>query len=147
MKKLLVIAIAALSFTACDTTEKHEETTVGTTESETMATDSYTAAEGDVMYKDNKVMVWRGGSWVEADSDVTLENGVVVSKNGEVKKDDKTIRLEDGETINRNGNIFDRAGHGIKEGWDGVKKGAREAGDAIEKGAKKVGDEAKEIVH
>lgn len=149
MKKFFVIGFAVIALAACDTTEKNEQSTVETETTDTDMMDApatYTATEGDAMYKDNMVMVYRNGSWVAADSDVTLENGVVVSKQGEVKKDDKVVKLDEGETVSRSGNIFDKAGHGIKEGWDGAKKGVREAGDAIKKAANKVGEETKEIV-
>ncbi|HSB92556.1 MAG TPA: hypothetical protein VLC28_05535, partial [Flavitalea sp.] len=81
MKRFIALAIAAGSFAACadnagDTTKTESrdtsttvtatplDTTMTTT---TTATTTYTPADGDVTYRDNKVMVMRNGAWEEAD--------------------------------------------------------------------------------
>jgi len=158
MKKIIALAVIAASFSACDTQDKK----VTTTETDTIAitpivSTMYTPGEGDVMYKDGKVMVWRSNNWVEAEGDVTLENGIVVRRNGEVRRDDKVVVLHEGETVNRSGNFFDKTGAAIDNAWDATKKGVSKAADATEKGVnkaaeavkkagKKVGEKTKEVV-
>ncbi len=84
MKKIFVLAALTATFMACndsntgDTTVETDTTTTTTTNT----TVQYTPAEGDVSYRDGKVVVWRNGDWVVSDDDVTLDNGVVVRKNG-----------------------------------------------------------------
>src|SRR5690606_7444431 len=122
-----------------------DETTVIKTDSfapvttvEPVTVSKYTPAEGDVTYRDNQLMVWKGNEWVLADQDVTLDNGVVVYKNGEVKKEGKTVKLEDGEVVTGVGKFFDKTGEAIEDAWSSTKKGVKEAGDAIDKAAKDV---------
>lgn len=159
MKKIIALAVIAASFAACDTQDKKVTTTEGTdtTGAVTTVSTTYTPGEGDVMYKDGKVMVWRSDNWVEAEGDVTLENGIVVRRNGEVRRDDKVVVLHEGETVNRSGNFFDKTGAAIDNAWDATKKGVSKAADATEKGVnkaadavkkagKKVGEKTKEVV-
>ncbi len=150
MKKLMLIAIAAATFTACNDSATTTETT--TVETDTMGsspamTSNYTPGEGDVMYREEKVMEYRNGVWVETTTKVTLEDGAVVSKNGVVTKDGKEVKLEEGEAVSKTGRFFDRAGQGIENAWDATKKGVNEAGEAIERGAEKVGQKTKEIIN
>src|SRR5687768_1647583 len=87
MKKLLIMAVIIGSFTACnenktDTTTTTSDTlgttTTGTTTTTTGTGDTsttmsnnystsnaYTPAEGDVSYRNGKVMVWRNGSYIQ----------------------------------------------------------------------------------
>ena len=110
-------------------------------------TTTYVATEGDVIYRDGKVMVWRNDAYVLADEDVKLDDNVIVKKNGDVVRNGKTVRLEEGEAVTRTGKWFNKAGEGIEDGWDAAKKGVNKAGDAIKKGANKVGEEVKDIIH
>jgi len=103
-------------------------------------TTTYTPAENDVSYRDGKVMVWRGNTWVESDDDVKMDNGVVVYKNGDVKKDDNTVKLQDGEVVSHTGKFFDKTGQAIEDAWDATKKGVSKAGKAIGNTAEKAKD-------
>lgn len=162
MKKMILIAVAALYLGACNTTETDTTTTdslnaVRTDENDMSAmgdtsmsmsttTGAYTPAEGDVIYTERKLRVWRGGMWTDADSDVTLDNGVVVNRNGRVRRADREIELKEGEIVNRTGNFFDRSGRAIENAWDETKEEAKNAGRAIKKAANKVGEKAKDVV-
>ncbi len=144
MKKIFALAFIAAAFTArndadTDTTSVDTDTTTMTT------TRSYTAAEGDVSYRNEKLMVYRNGNWVESDKDVTLDNGIVVSRKGEVRRDQDVVVINDGEVIDKSGNFWDKTGNAIDDGWDATKRGVKKAGNAIEKGAKKVGEETKDV--
>ena len=146
MKKLFFMAgIAAFAYACND--QKTETTTVqtDTTSNAAAAPVAYTPSEGDVTYRNGKILVWKNNEWVETDRDVTLENGVVVHPNGHVAKDRDTIVLEDGQVVNKTGRFFDKAGNAIDDAWDATKKGAKEAGNAVKKGANKVGEEVKDV--
>jgi hypothetical protein len=127
MKIFLVLSFA-LMFFACDTYNKEE----ATTKSDTATNESaYEPKEGDVTFRDGKVMVWRNNEWKEADNDVTLDNGVVVKRNGEVVRGDDVIVLEDGEIVDKTGRFFDKAGRAVENAWKDAKKGVKEAGKEI----------------
>ncbi len=117
-----------------------------TTETVTTTNTTYMPAEGDAIYRGGKLMVWRNGDYVLADSDVTYQNGVMVTRAGKVKLDDKTVDLKDGEVVTSTGGFFDNAGHAISDGWDATKHGVNTAlkktGDAL----KKAGKETKEAI-
>ena len=171
MKSIILFAAASLCFAACNNSDKTETTTMNadsttinsantyadtaamtapSTTTTTTTTSTYVPVDGDVSYRDGKVMIWRNGNYVVADRDVTLDDGsVVYYKTGEVKhKDGKTkIKLDEGESVNHSGNFFDKAGEGIADGWDATKKGVKKAGQAVGKAGKKVGEEVKEIIH
>lgn len=152
MKRILAMAFAASWLVACSDNNSAENSTIndGTDapiSSPAPTTTTYTASDGDVTYRDDKVLVYRNNDWVEADKDVTLDNGVVVYRDGRVKKEDKEVKLEDGEVVNKTGDFFDRTGNAIDKGWNDVKAGAKEMGKDIEKGANKVGDKAEDAVH
>lgn len=154
MKKIFVLAIAATSFVACND-QKATDTTVETDTTTTVSTDvttttvptAYVAGEGDVIYRDGKVLVWRNNAYVETDKDVTLDDNVVVRRNGDVVRDGKVVKLEDGQAVTRTGRFFNKAGEAIEDAWDATKKGVNKAGDAIQKGAKKVGEGVKDAVN
>ncbi len=165
MKRILSLAAMALIFASCQSQQKESEITTESadttmsTPAETTTTTTYTQyRDGDVKMVEKKVMVYRNGNWVVADSDVTMSNGAVVKVNGDVVKDGKTRRLEDGEVVNTSGDFFDRTGNALsnawedtKEGasdaWDATKEGAKDAGEAIKKGANKVGEKTKDVVN
>ncbi len=171
MKRIFVFALAAAMFTACDN-KNTSETTVTTSDTSAMSsgmnadtatmtdgtttttmsgdattTNRYVPAEGDVMYRDKKLMVWRNGAYVQAETDVTTDNGVIVRRNGEVTRNGDVVILEDGQTYSRSGRFFNSAGEAIEDGWDAKKKGVKKAGQAIKKGANKVGEEVKDVVN
>jgi hypothetical protein len=160
MKTFIVLALAAVSITACGD-QKNTETTTVTTDtlngyadtSTTVVTDNtvvvnpYVAAEGDITYKDGKLMVYRNNAWVVADKDVTLDSGIVVRRNGEVVRNGTTVKLEEGETVSKTGRFFNKAGEAIDDAWDATKRGVSKAAKAVGKGAKKVGEEVKDAVN
>jgi hypothetical protein len=119
MKKILVAAGIVLLMSCND--EKKDSTT----ETETTTSKTYTATEGDVSYRGGKLVVYRNGAWVDADNDVTLDNGIVVRRTGRVAKDNEEYELEDGVVVTKTGDFFDRAGNAIENGWEGVKKAFR----------------------
>ena len=175
MKKVIVAVAAVAFFTACNG-DKTDSTTVTTDTSvasmnsmadtmvvpadhtTTVSTVAYVPAEGDVTYRNGKVMVYKNNDYVVVDNDVTLDDGIVVRRNGEVVRDGKIVRLEEGESVSRVGRWFNKAGEGMEDAWDGVKKGATKAAEGVKKGAtkaaegvkkagQKVGEEVKEAVH
>ena len=120
MKKMLVAA-GILFLTACNNENKDATKTNETT----TTTRTYSASEGDVSYRNGKVVVYRNNAWVDADDDITLDNGIVVRKTGRVAKDNEEYELEEGVVVTKKGNFWDKAGNVIEDGWEGVKKGFR----------------------
>ena len=157
MKKIILMALVAGSFAACNDEKKTEVTTTATDTSMTVTPDEtvsitttasvYAPAEGDIIYRGGKVMVWRNGMYVASDNDVTLDNGIVVNRNGQATRNGVVVTMEDGETVTRSGRWYNKAGEGIDDAWDATKKGVRKAANAVEKGAKKVGEEIKDVVN
>lgn len=149
MKRIIPIAFAAVLLGACADTERDNSTIDSDTQTTTTTTTTqttYTPSEGDVTYRENKVKVMKNGEWVDADKDVTLDNGVVVYRTGKVKRDNKEIELEDGEVVNRSGDFFDRSGRAIENAWEDTKEGVKKAGKEIEKGTKKAGEKVEDAV-
>ena len=151
MKKIIAISFVTALFAACnnpqaDATNADTVDTVSTTTTTTTTT-TYSPAEGDVSYRNGRVLVWRNGDWVATNDDVTLDNGIVVYRNGEVKKGDKVVVLEDGQVVNKSGNFFDKTGAAIENAWDATKKGAKKVGHAVEKAAQKVKEKTKDAIH
>ena len=142
MKKFFLMASIVALLASCDSSTNTDTVvdrdTIGPVTTERVTTKTHTPAAGDVIYKDDQVMVYRGGEWVKTESDVTLENGVVVYPNGEAKKDGKTVKLEDGEVVTSVGEFFDKTGNAIEGAWESTKQGVKDAGDAMEKAAKDV---------
>jgi len=148
MKKFFLI-IGLAGFVACNndgtTTNTDGDTTTNTNTTATAAgtetgtnsttnstaTTTYTASEGDVSYRNGKVMVYRNGQWVESDKDVNLEGGVVVRRNGRVERNGQVVKLEEGETVDRTGRFFDKAGNAIENAWDATKRGAKKAKEEV----------------
>lgn len=121
MKKILLIA--GITFLlSCKDDKKASESTTAT---ETTTTKTYTASEGDVTYKGGKLMVYRNNSWIDADDDITVDNGIIVRRTGRVAKDNDEYELEEGVVVTKTGNFFDKAGNAIENGWEGVKKAFR----------------------
>jgi uncharacterized lipoprotein NlpE involved in copper resistance len=149
MKKIFFLSIAVASIVACNNgneTSVTSDTTTVMHEDNHDATANYTASEGDVTYRDNKVMVMKNGEWVETNDEVTLDNGVVVHKNGQVKRNDDVVVMHDGEIVTRSGNFFDRSGRAIDNAWDATKEGVKDAGRAIKNTAEKIGEGAERAV-
>ena len=153
MKKILGLAIVSMAIFACNDSQTpsiNEDTRdSSSTVIETPpppAVVAYVPADGDVTYKDQKLMVMKNGEWVEAKEDVKLDNGVVIYRNGKVKKDGKEVEIEDGYIVNKEGNFFDKTGNAIENAWDNTKEGAKKAGNEIEKGAKKAGDKVEDAL-
>lgn len=138
MKKLLLMAGIAVSLSACNNDNANGTSAETDSSSHEANSPTYKASDGDVSYRNGKVVIWRDNEWVEADDDVTLENGVVVRRNGEVEKDGKIIVLEEGEIVDRTGRFFDKAGNAIENAWDDVKQG-------VKKGVNEVDEEVKDI--
>ncbi len=145
MKRFFLMAGLSVALFACNndsatvTVDKDSSDHAANTER------TYTSSDGDVSYRDGKLVVWRNGAWVDSDEDVRLENGTVVRRNGEVERDGKVVVLEDGEVVDRTGNFFDRAGNAIENAWDKTKEGVKEAGKEVKEGAQKVGEEVKDV--
>src|SRR6185437_2259154 len=143
MKRIFLIAGIAALFAACNnsgTADSNMSDSVDTTmPMATTATTIYTPAEGDVIYKNGHLMVYKGTDWADADGNITLDNGIVVYKNGDVKKDDNTIRLDDGEVVTHSGNFFDKTGHAIKDAWNSTKGAVGKAGEAVGNGVSDAG--------
>lgn len=157
MKTIIVMAFATVSLAACsdnvtdDTTVDKKDTAITapdttSTISRTATSTSYPAGEGDVTYRNKKLVVMKNGQWVDADDDVKLDSSVIVYRNGRVKKNGKEIELEDSEVVTRSGNFFDKTGRAIEKAWDATKEGVKDAGRAVGKAAKKVGEKAKDAV-
>lgn len=141
MKKFFPIAIAAMMAACNSSTTVEDKDTVLATTPDTVTTVVYTPVDGDVVYKDDKVFVMRNGQWVEAEDNVTLDNGVVIYTTGRAKKGDVEIELEDGEMVNKSGDFFDKTGRAIDNAWQDTKRAVKDAGKAIGKTAKKIGKE------
>lgn len=144
MKKAFVLAFAGASILAAcsdnqsainDDRKDRADTSTVVTDAPPTTYSAYTPAEGDVTYRDKKVMVYRNGAWVESNDDVKLDDGIVVYRSGVVKKDDKEVELEEGIVVNKEGDFFDRTGKAMENMWSDIKKGAS-----------KVKEEAKEAV-
>jgi hypothetical protein len=161
MKKIIALAFAAFSLAACNDNEADDvtvetedttsvavdtNTTVDTTITTTTTSKAYTPEEGDVIYRNKKVMVRRNGEWVETNEDVKLDNGVVVNREGKVRKDGREVELEEGEAVSKTGEFFDKTGRAIENAWDATKEGAKDAGRAVKKVAKKVGEKVENAV-
>lgn len=155
MKKIIAAGMVCLAFTACTNSTKTNEVIATDTSATVMepkgdavvTTVVYTPAEGDVIYRDGKVMVWHSNAYVVTNKDVKLDNGLVVKPNGDVVREDETVTLDDGEAVSATGRFFNKAGNVIEDGWKGAKKGVKKAGEGIKKAAKETGEAVKSIVN
>ncbi len=152
MKKFFVLAGMAAILTACnndgssDNTVNNDSLRQDSINQANSASSNYQAAEGDVSYRNGKLVVWRNNAWVDNDADVTLDNDVVVRRSGRVERNGDTVELEDGEVVTKTGRFFDRAGNAIEDAWDATKRGAKKVGSTIEKGADKAAGEVKDAL-
>lgn len=180
MKKILNLALAALLLSACNNQSKTEtaevtppvipeQTVPAPPEPAVVTTEVYSPKEGDVIFREKKLMVYKDGKYVVAEKDVTLDGDVIVKKDGEVVNKDKKVKLEEGEAVTKAGRFVDKAGKWIDNAWnktkDGVSTAAEKTGDAVEKGwdatkkgvkkaaektgegLEKAGEKVKEAVH
>ncbi len=104
------------------------------------STTTYTPSEGDVTFRNDKLMVYRNNEWVETDKEQTVGNGIVVHTNGAVSQGDKTDTLTDGQVVSSTGTFFDKSGNAIKDAWSSTKHGVGEAGEAVGKAAGDAGE-------
>jgi hypothetical protein len=142
MKKMFLLAGLTASLFACTNETGSTTTTTTKVDSSNNAattTTTYTSSEGDVTYRNGKVLVWRNNNWVDADNDVTLDDGTVVRKNGKVVRNDEERDMEDGVVIDKTGRFFDKAGNTIEDGWNGLKKG-------VKKGYNETKEEVKDVL-
>jgi hypothetical protein len=159
MKALIIVALATVSLAACnnsttqttETTNDTATTTVSKPDTSSLVSTpnisaTYTPGEGDVSYRNRKVVVMRNGQWVDAETDVTLDSGVLVSRSGKVKREGKEVTLGDSEVVTKSGNFFDRTGNVLSKAWDATKEGVKDAGQAVGKAARKVGEKARDAV-
>lgn len=145
MKKIFLIAcVAAASLMACNSSETSDNsaTTTTTTDStnDTMLATTYTPSEGDVTFRNDKLMVYRNDGWVETTDQQTVGNGIIVHTNGQVTNGDQADTLTDGEVVSHTGTFFDKTGHAIKDAWGATKHGVGEAGEAVGKAAGDAGE-------
>jgi hypothetical protein len=160
MKKFIAMSLVALSLAACNdeskssttsdtavtTTANPDTTSATTTTTTTTSNSSYTASEGDVSYRNKKLMVYRNGEWVESKEDAHLDNGLVIYRNGRATRDGKEIHLEDSVVVDHSGKFFDRTGNAIDNAWDKTKEGVKDAGKAVGNAAEKLGKSVKNAV-
>ena len=125
-----------------DTPVNNVSTTSATSTTKTAA---YSPSEGDITYRNGKLMVWRNNKYVESDKDVTLGEGLVAKRNGEITKDGEVVSLDEGESVSKTGRFFNKAGEGIEHAWDATKKGVSKAAGAVKKAGKKVGEAGKKV--
>ena len=156
MKNLIVFVFSGYLLMGCNTSSTNNTTsdTISTTTSETGKVDTvvgpgptYNPAEGDVTYRNSKLMVRQNDQWVEPEKDVTLDSDIVVYRTGRVKRGNREIVLEDSQVVSRSGNIFDKTGRALDDAWDATKKGVNDAANAVKKAAKKVGDKTDDVIH
>jgi hypothetical protein len=157
MKNILAIVLAAVTFTACNN-DTHETSTADSTVATTTTTEvtppttvtttttTRTATEGDVVYDNGRVQVYRSSAWADADDDVKFDNGIVVYRDGRAVRNGTEVELEEGYVVDRDGNVWDRTGNAVSDAWDATKHGVKKAGKAVGHAAKKVGEKAKDAV-
>ena len=149
MRKILVLGFAMCLLAACDSyNDKNDQDntdTVSITYDETV-THEYAPVEGDVIYYNGKVQVYKNDTWVDADEDVKVKDGIIVYRDGRAVKNGTYVVLEDGYIVDREGNVWDRAGNTISDAWNSTKHGVKKAGKAIGDAAKKAGDKVKDAV-
>lgn len=125
--KSILMAAGILLLASCNNESKDSTTT----EETTTTSKTYSASEGDVSYRGGKVVVYRNNAWVEADDDVTLDNGIIVRRTGRVAKDNDEYELEEGVVVTKTGDFWDKAGNAIEDGWEGVKKAFRSVKEEV----------------
>jgi len=151
MKKIFLMLCVAAALSACNSSETDNNTastrdSTDTTTNTIMATTPYTPAEGDVTFRNDKLMIYRDNAWVETDKDQTVGNGIVVHTNGAVSNGKQTDTLTDGQVVSKTGTFFDRSGNAIKDAWSATKQGVGEAGEAVGHAVGKTAKSAKDEV-
>lgn len=153
MKKIWILVLASGLFAACNNNDATDDTTYG----DTMITEpgvvndgamvSRAPMEGDIIYTEGEVRVYRNDGWQDADAEIRLEDGTVIYADGRASRNGTIVMLEDGYIVDRKGNVWDRAGNTISDAWDATKHGVKEAGKAIGEAAEKTGDKVKDAVN
>jgi hypothetical protein len=158
MKKIFFFAAIAVSVVSCnnnstgDATISSDDTAslqtppADHTHADMDVTATYQAEEGDVKWQNEKLLVYKNGNWVEAEKDMTLDDGTVITVKGDARKEGKTITLKEGESVKKTGRFFDKAGKAISNAWDATKEGVKNAGEAVKEGAQDAGKAVKEGV-
>ena len=134
MKKYFFPAALVMLLTACNDTADTSVTvkdSVNNTTNNTAGQAAYIPSEGDVRRNGNDIEVYRNGTWVKSEEDVTLNDGIVVRRTGRVVRNDEEYEIEDGAVVTKTGRFFDKAGNAIEDGWDGVKKGWKNAKEEV----------------
>lgn len=147
MKKLLIPGLLVAILASCGEsqvkTEAEPNVTV-TPQPEMVVEETYAVTDGDVTFKEGKVLVFKDGAWVVAEKDIALDDGTVITVKGDVKSaDGKIITLKEGETVSKVGKFFDRTGKAITNAWDATKEGVENAAEAAKDKAEQIGDAAK----
>lgn len=144
MKKIFLTAFVAAALMACNSTDTDDNTTTtATADSSTntmMSTTAYTPSEGDVTFRNDKLMVYRNNGWEETTKEQTVGNGIVVHTNGAVTNGEQTDTLTDGQVVSHSGTFFDKSGRAIKDAWTSTKHGVGEAGEAVGHAAGEAGE-------
>ncbi|MBX3253820.1 MAG: hypothetical protein KF862_06730 [Chitinophagaceae bacterium] len=151
MKKMFFIAATAVVLAACDSNGSEETTgtdvtlTPAETGKENVADKvTYVAEDGDVMWKDGKLLVYKDGNWSVAEKDITLNDGTTISLKGDVTKEGKTITIKEGESVKKTGEFFDKAGDAISNAWDAAKEGVKDGANAVKEGVTDAANAVKE---
>ena len=127
MKKLLAFLAITAFITACgDAAEKDAASDTTTTEvspapadTASVATTTPAVKDSLMQFKDGKVVIMSGGSWVDLSATVTTTNGRKVTPSGEVSKGGKTRKLEEGMMIDKDGQLMDKDGKMMDNtGWE-----------------------------
>lgn len=149
MKKMFLMAGLAAVVMACnnDTTRSDADgDSVDNTSNNAANAPMYKESDGDVSYRDGRVVVWRDNNWVDADNDVTLDDGTVVRRDGKIVRNGEERDLDDGVVVTRTGRFFDKAGNAIEDGWEGLKKGTKEAAEGVKDGFNEAKEGVKDAV-
>ena len=68
------------------------------------------SAEGDIMMKNGKIMVYKKSNWENMNGGITLSNGGKISTTGDYTQKGRKWKLKEGYTISTNGEIMDNQG-------------------------------------
>jgi hypothetical protein len=157
MKKIFFFVAIAVAVVACnnnsgdaamsgDDTATLQTPPADHTHIDMDATATYQAEEGDVRWQNEKLLVYKNGTWVEAEKNITLDDGTVITVKGDARKEGKTITLKEGESVKKTGRFFDKAGKAVSNAWDATKEAVKDAGEAVKEGAQDAGKAIKEGV-
>jgi len=120
MKKLLIIVVTAAALASCNN-DKTTDTAAKDSVNALTHTDSLAAAvapastigvaEGDMMMKDGKMLLMKGGQWVDMAETMTTTIGDKVTAAGMLtRKDGTATQLSNGQQIKMSGELLDKEG-------------------------------------